>query len=130
MGRKKRPVSPSKGRRVFRPFCYFCEKEYPDETTLVNHQRAVHFKCPFCVKRSHNARGLVSHVEDIHRENITAIPQALSHRRAVDTAVVGMTGVPSDLIISKASGTDLERFILEDKIHLHPVFSGRDLKQD
>jgi hypothetical protein len=27
-------------------FCYYCDKICKDEATLVQHQKAVHFKCP------------------------------------------------------------------------------------
>ena len=127
MGRKKKSVS--KQVDVFRPFCYFCEKEYPDELRLILHQRAVHFKCPYCNRKLENMAGLVSHALDVHAETLIAVPHALETRRDISTAVVGMSCVPPELIAAKAVGTDLEKFIIDQQINLHPVFKDR-LKQN
>ena len=46
MARKKK-----KRKVTVQPFCYYCDREFKDEPTLAQHQRARHFKCPFCRKR-------------------------------------------------------------------------------
>ncbi len=126
MGRKKKPACPNEtDKKIFRPFCFYCDKEYPDEDRLILHQRAVHFKCPFCVRKFDNIAGLVSHALAVHAESLTTIPHALDNRRSISFAIVGMSGVPLELIAAKAVGTDLEKFILDQNIHLHPVFKNK-----
>lgn len=126
MGRKKKRLSEDT-REIFKPLCYYCEKEYPDEEKLVNHQRAVHFKCPTCNKRFDNGRALVTHAAAMHKEVIDQIPHALSDRRSIDPVIQGMRGVPSAFIIQKAAGTDLELFLLENRVKEHPLFgNGND----
>ncbi len=123
MGRKKKPTTAHK---VFKPICYYCEKEYPDEEKLVNHQRATHFRCPQCPKRLDNVRGLAAHLSAIHNQEIDQIPHALSDRKSeIDLLISGLRGVPSAFILRKAAGTDLEDFILENRVNEHPFFRDK-----
>merc|ERR1739838_811678 len=82
MGRKKR------NRLYVAPFCYYCEKECPDEKVLVQHQKARHFKCLECNKKLDTATGLVVHMIQVHKINISKVPH-------------GMEGVPLELIQQK-----------------------------
>lgn len=54
MGRKERAKRESKS---IKPWCYYCEREFDDEKTLVGHQRAKHFKCHICHKRLNTIGG-------------------------------------------------------------------------
>ena len=88
MGKKKR--------KELKPWCWYCDREFDDDKILINHQKAKHFKCDFCNKKLSTAGGLVIHLENVHRETIRAIPNAIDGRESVDVEIFGMEGVPYD----------------------------------
>ncbi|KAJ2791270.1 hypothetical protein H4R20_006888, partial [Coemansia guatemalensis] len=90
MGRKK-SKKPS-----FKPWCWYCEREFEDEKVLVNHQKAKHFKCHICSKRLNTAGGMVVHVAQVHKENIKRVPNAMPGRDNPDIEVFGSLGIPED----------------------------------
>lgn len=57
--KKKKPVEA-------KPWCFYCEREFADETTLVQHQKAKHFKCPVCHRRFTNAPGMNVHMQQVN----------------------------------------------------------------
>ena len=61
MGRKKRK---QKGPIIF---CYYCNKTYDNEKTLIQHQKAKHFKCPKCNRKNMTSLALKRHIKE-HRE--------------------------------------------------------------
>lgn len=64
MGKKKK-------RQTEKVFCYYCDREFDDEKILLQHQKAKHFKCHVCNKKLSTAGGMVIHVLQVHKENVT-----------------------------------------------------------
>eukprot|EP00039_Didymoeca_costata_P019023 m.335938 g.335938 ORF g.335938 m.335938 type:complete len:301 (-) comp17714_c0_seq1:114-1016(-) len=91
MGRKKKKVDNT-------VFCWYCDRDFADEETCVQHQRAKHFKCPWCSKRLYTAPGLKIHAMQVHKEDITEVPNSLPGRESVDIEIFGMSGVPDDAL--------------------------------
>ena len=91
MGRKRK-------RRALKPFCYYCDRLFEDEATLTQHQKARHFKCPFCSKRLPAALSLLTHVQGVHKETLEAVPNANPGRESMAINIYGMSGVPEDAI--------------------------------
>jgi transcription elongation factor Elf1 len=52
-------------------FCFYCDREFLDEKTLLAHQSARHFKCHVCHKKLSTAGGLYIHVSQVHKEEVT-----------------------------------------------------------
>merc|ERR1711904_731749 len=97
-----------------KPFCYYCEREFEDETTLVQHQKAKHFKCEICHKKLTTARSLRTHSVQVHKLDLKTVPHAKPERTGVDPDIIGMAGVPNYILQAKADGKDLD-----DSIRLH-----------
>ncbi|KAJ1996751.1 hypothetical protein GGI04_005661, partial [Coemansia thaxteri] len=93
MGRKK-----SKRMEV-KPWCWYCEREFEDEKVLVQHQKAKHFKCHICSKRLNTARGMFVHVVQVHKENITRVPNAMHGRDSADLEIFGSEGIPHEDVV-------------------------------
>lgn len=53
MGRKKKKVA--------KPWCWYCGREFEDEKILIQHQKAKHFKCNICHKKLYTGPGLAVH---------------------------------------------------------------------
>ncbi|KAJ2779985.1 Protein SUPPRESSOR OF FRI 4, partial [Coemansia interrupta] len=90
MGRKKNKQP------VLKPWCWYCEREFEDEKILLTHQKARHFKCHVCTKRLSTASGMVIHVAQVHKENITSVPNALPGRDSPNIEIFGSQGIPED----------------------------------
>ncbi|KAJ1827164.1 hypothetical protein LPJ56_001809 [Coemansia sp. RSA 2599] len=90
MGRKK------SRKIVFKPWCWYCEREFEDEKVLIQHQKAKHFKCHICAKRLNTANGMVIHVAQVHKENIKHVPNALPGREKPDLEIFGSIGIPEE----------------------------------
>ncbi|ORY93143.1 hypothetical protein BCR43DRAFT_496392 [Syncephalastrum racemosum] len=91
MGKKK-----SKSQKLQRPWCWYCEKDFEDDKVLVTHQRAKHFKCEVCGKRLTTAGGMAVHAQQVHKVEITAVPNALPGRGTLDVEIFGMEGIPPE----------------------------------
>ncbi|KAJ4881252.1 Protein SUPPRESSOR OF FRI 4 [Raphanus sativus] len=91
MGKKKK-------RTAEKVWCYYCEREFEDEKILVQHQKAKHFKCHACHKKLSTASGMVIHVLQVHKENVTKVPNAKDGRDSTDIEVYGMQGIPPDVL--------------------------------
>ncbi|KAJ2559723.1 hypothetical protein GGH95_004913, partial [Coemansia sp. RSA 1836] len=90
MGRKK-------SKRVeVKPWCWYCEREFEDEKVLVQHQKAKHFKCHICSRRLNSAGGMFIHVAQVHKENITRVPNAMAGRDKADIEIFGSDGIPEE----------------------------------
>jgi len=101
MGRKKAGAvaAPQEGRL----FCYFCDRNFDDEGTLIQHQRAKHFRCPDCditaVRgKCESVQGLIVHTLKVHTRTLRRVPNALPDRDNPDLNVYGMDGIPADLL--------------------------------
>ncbi|KAJ9612952.1 hypothetical protein H2200_002893 [Cladophialophora chaetospira] len=80
-----------------RPWCYYCERDFDDLKILINHQKAKHFKCERCGRRLNTAGGLSVHMSQVHKENLTAVDNALPNRAGLDIEIFGMEGIPDDI---------------------------------
>ncbi|RDW93524.1 putative C2H2 finger domain protein [Aspergillus mulundensis] len=98
MGKKRR--SPTLEEVLARPWCYYCERDFDDLKILISHQKAKHFKCERCGRRLNTAGGLSVHMSQVHKEQLTAVDNALSNRSSLDVEIFGMEGVPEDVIQS------------------------------
>lgn len=88
MGRKKK--------KPVKPWCWYCNREFDDDKILVQHQRAKHFKCPFCHKKLYSGPGLTVHCIQVHKETLDKIPEALPNRNSADIDIYGMQGIPEE----------------------------------
>eukprot|EP00771_Trimastix_marina_P003936 gnl/Trimastix_PCT/652.p1 GENE.gnl/Trimastix_PCT/652~~gnl/Trimastix_PCT/652.p1 ORF type:complete len:262 (+),score=62.16 gnl/Trimastix_PCT/652:32-817(+) len=86
MGRRRR--------KPLKPFCWYCDRTFDDEKVLIQHQKAKHFKCQWCNKKMSTAAGLVIHALQVHKENITKVPNANPGHDSVELEIYGMEGVP------------------------------------
>eukprot|EP00951_Prasinocladus_malaysianus_P047451 scaffold650509_cov48-Prasinocladus_malaysianus.AAC.1 len=64
MGRKKKAKREYEEVKIF---CFYCERQFRDEETLLEHQRAKHFRCEVCNKKLSTAKGLATHCNQVHR---------------------------------------------------------------
>lgn len=88
MGRKKK--------KPVKPWCWYCNREFDDDKILIQHQRAKHFKCPFCHKKLYSGPGLTVHCIQVHKETVDKIPEALPNRNSVDIDIYGLQGIPEE----------------------------------
>ncbi len=90
MGRKKRRANSEQARI----FCYYCERNFGTEQTLLSHQKEKHLRCPTCNKRMISVSGLVIHSQQVHNVVVNSVPNAIQGRTSVAVDVVGMNGIP------------------------------------
>ncbi|VEL35106.1 unnamed protein product [Protopolystoma xenopodis] len=73
--------------------------EFDDEKILIQHQKAKHFKCPYCHRKLYTGPGLSIHCNQVHKEKLDKIPNSLPNRASTVIDIYGMAGIPeSDLI--------------------------------
>ncbi|ROW04756.1 hypothetical protein VMCG_04832 [Cytospora schulzeri] len=96
MGKKKRS-HPNIEELIDRPWCYYCERDFEDLKLLISHQKAKHFKCDRCGRRLNTAGGLSVHMNQVHKESLSHVENALPNRQGLDVEVFGMEGVPEDI---------------------------------
>lgn len=96
MGKKRR--GPTLDEVLARPWCYYCERDFDDLKILISHQKAKHFKCERCGRRLNTAGGLSVHMSQVHKEQLSAVDNALPNRSSLDVEIFGMEGVPDDII--------------------------------
>ncbi|KAI1921403.1 hypothetical protein LOZ58_002284 [Ophidiomyces ophidiicola] len=97
MGKKKRG-HPDLEELLGRPWCYYCERDFDDLKILISHQKAKHFKCDRCGRRLNTAGGLSVHMSQVHKEQLSAVDNALPNRSSLDIEIFGMEGVPEDIL--------------------------------
>ncbi|KAB5549498.1 hypothetical protein GE09DRAFT_1126686 [Coniochaeta sp. 2T2.1] len=97
MGKKKRG-HPDVEDLISRPWCYYCERDFEDLKLLISHQKAKHFKCDRCGKRLNTAGGLSVHMNQVHKENLDHVENALPNRQGLDIEIFGMEGIPEDVL--------------------------------
>mmetsp|Transcript_23985 Transcript_23985/g.44505 ORF Transcript_23985/g.44505 Transcript_23985/m.44505 type:complete len:358 (+) Transcript_23985:20-1093(+) len=88
MGRKKKRAE------TVTPWCFYCDKEFHDESQLLQHQKARHFRCSHCRKKFINAPGMAVHMQDMHKAELTKVPNALEGRDSPKFEISGMHGLP------------------------------------
>jgi hypothetical protein len=87
MGRKKKKMS--------KPWCWYCNREFEDEKILIQHQKAKHFKCHICHKKLYTGPGLSIHCMQVHKETIDKVPNSLPNRTNIEIEIYGMEGIPA-----------------------------------
>ncbi|KAK5094556.1 hypothetical protein LTR70_004059 [Exophiala xenobiotica] len=95
---KKKRGHPDVEEILSRPWCYYCERDFDDLKILINHQKAKHFKCDRCGRRLNTAGGLNVHMNQVHKENLNAIENALPNRAGLDVEIFGMEGIPEEIV--------------------------------
>lgn len=117
MGKKKK-------RQTEKVFCYYCDREFDDEKILLQHQKAKHFKCHVCNKKLSTAGGMVIHVLQVHKENVTKVPNAKPEREATDIEIYGMQGIPPDILAAHYGETEEDASSKSAKIVPAPNIVG------
>ncbi|KAI0126751.1 hypothetical protein BJ170DRAFT_596319 [Xylariales sp. AK1849] len=97
MGKKKRG-HPDVEEILARPWCYYCERDFEDLKLLISHQKAKHFKCDRCGRRLNTAGGLSVHMNQVHKESLSSVENALPNRQGLEVEIFGMEGIPEDVI--------------------------------
>ncbi|BDA51677.1 probable BUB3-interacting and GLEBS motif-containing protein ZNF207 at N-terminal half [Coccomyxa sp. Obi] len=80
------------------PWCYYCDRVFSDESTLIQHQKAKHFKCTTCHRKLTSASGLRVHCHQVHRFTLDKVPAAIPGRDSIELEVFGMSGVPEGAV--------------------------------
>ncbi|KAH9838939.1 BUB3-interacting and GLEBS motif-containing protein [Teratosphaeria destructans] len=98
MGKKKR--GPPLDEILQRPWCYYCEKDFDDLNILLNHQKAKHYKCTNCGRRLNTIGGLKVHMNQVHKEEIHEVDNALPNRKEIvpGLEIFAMEGIPDDVM--------------------------------
>jgi hypothetical protein len=97
MGKKKRG-HPNVEDLLARPWCYYCERDFEDLKLLISHQKAKHFKCDKCGRRLNTAGGLSVHMNQVHKESLSHVENALPNRQGLEVEIFGMEGIPEDVV--------------------------------
>ncbi|KAI1851195.1 hypothetical protein JX265_006154 [Neoarthrinium moseri] len=97
MGKKKRK-QPNVEELLSRPWCYYCERDFEDLKLLISHQKAKHFKCDRCGRRLNTAGGLSVHMNQVHKESLSLVENALPNRQGLEVEIFGMEGIPEDVV--------------------------------
>jgi hypothetical protein len=113
MGRKK--SSSVRTKPAFRPFCYYCDRDFDSEKILIQHQKIKHFQCSRCLRKNDTAQGLVGHMVQVHRETLMKVPNSLPDRDDPEVPIHGTSGVPRHVLMAKAKGTQLEDDLLRER---------------
>ncbi|KAF4467692.1 Transcriptional activator acu-15 [Fusarium albosuccineum] len=95
---KKRRGHPDIEEILTRPWCYYCERDFEDLKLLISHQKAKHFKCDRCGRRLNTAGGLSVHMNQVHKENLSQVENALPNRQGLEVEIFGMEGIPQDML--------------------------------
>lgn len=77
-----------------RPWCYYCERDFDDQQVLQTHQREMHFHCEYCSRRLNTASGLSVHTNQVHKQQVTRIRNAIEGRESPDIEVFGVRKKP------------------------------------
>ncbi|OAA69142.1 Zinc finger, C2H2-like protein [Cordyceps fumosorosea ARSEF 2679] len=95
---KKRRGHPDVEELLARPWCYYCERDFEDLKLLISHQKAKHFKCERCGRRLNTAGGLSVHMNQVHKETVNQVENALPNRQGLEVEIFGMEGVPQEVL--------------------------------
>lgn len=98
MAGKKKRGHPDLEEVLARPWCYYCERDFDDLKILISHQKAKHFKCERCGRRLNTAGGLSVHMNQVHKETLASVDNALGNRASLDVEIFGMEGIPEDVV--------------------------------
>ncbi|KAF2817323.1 uncharacterized protein BDZ99DRAFT_505079 [Mytilinidion resinicola] len=95
---KKKRNHPDLQDKLDRPWCYYCERDFDDLKILISHQKAKHFKCERCGRRLNTAGGLAVHLNQVHKETLTSVENALPTRQGLEVEIFGMEGIPEEVV--------------------------------
>ena len=124
---KKKRGHPDLQEKLDRPWCYYCERDFDDLKILISHQKAKHFKCERCGRRLNTAGGMFDsvlrssaafkarqhtshlteltfrvglnvHMNQVHKETLANVENALPNRQGLDIEIFGMEGIPGDVV--------------------------------
>ncbi|KAL1644906.1 hypothetical protein SLS61_008588 [Didymella pomorum] len=112
---KKRKRYPDLNQKLERPWCYYCERDFDDLKILISHQKAKHFKCDRCGRRLNTAGGLSVHMNQVHKENLTHVENAIGGRQGLDIEIFGMEGVPAEILDSHNQQVTQKHFAEEEE---------------
>ncbi|OAA62882.1 c2h2 finger domain containing protein [Niveomyces insectorum RCEF 264] len=100
MGKKRRNY-PKLEELLDRPWCYYCpgERDFEDLKLLISHQKAKHFKCDRCGRRLNTAGGLSVHMNQVHKETLSHVDNAIEGREGLDVEIFGMEGIPEPALL-------------------------------
>ncbi|KAF2151697.1 hypothetical protein K461DRAFT_279186 [Myriangium duriaei CBS 260.36] len=98
MTKNKRKGRPTLQEALERPWCYYCDREFDDMKVLINHQKAKHLKCQMCPRRLDTAGGLGVHMQQVHKETLTRVENALEGREDPNVEIFGMEGIPPHIL--------------------------------
>ncbi|KAF1990309.1 hypothetical protein K402DRAFT_401163 [Aulographum hederae CBS 113979] len=93
----KRKKFPTLQETLERTPCYYCDRDFEDGKVLMEHQRTKHFKCSRCPRKLNTAGGLAVHMQQVHKEDLRSIENAIPSRSGIDLEVYGILGYPDDL---------------------------------
>lgn len=81
------------------PWCYYCDRTFSDGKVLHDHQKAKHFQCSVggCHRRLNTAGGLRVHMQQVHKEELHSVDNALDGRRDPNIEIFGMVGIPENI---------------------------------
>ncbi|CAG9467010.1 unnamed protein product [Pedinophyceae sp. YPF-701] len=105
MVRRRKKSDKEENKEIF--FCYYCDREFPDEQTVILHQKSKHWKCENCQKKVNSASGLRIHCRNVHKMEIRQIPGAKPGKDDVSLEVYGMAGVPLEAINERREAAGL-----------------------
>ncbi|CAI4218520.1 unnamed protein product [Parascedosporium putredinis] len=63
------------------------ERDFEDLKLLISHQKAKHFKCEECGRRLNTAGGLSVHMNQVHKETLSQVENALPNRQGLDVEI-------------------------------------------
>jgi len=118
MGKKKAAASSADAKQ--RWLCYYCNTYSKDESSLIQHQAAKHFTCPFCTRNAFGRNclslaGLMTHVKRSHHKDLKAVPGAIEGRDSTDISVYGMSGVPEEVLDQEWATWEAEQAKVKEK---------------
>jgi len=110
MGRKK-ALTASQAHEPFelKPFCYYCEREFDSDKTLIQHQRTKHFNCAECGLKFDTVTGLRVHMLNAYKKTMKEVPNSIPGRENPDIVVHGMEGLPKGVIEEKTKKAFAEK---------------------
>jgi len=110
MGRKK-ALTASQAHEPFelKPFCYYCEREFDNNKTLIQHQRTKHFNCAECGLKFDTVTGLRVHMLNAYKKTMKEVPNSIPGRENPDIVVHGMEGLPKGVIEEKTKKAFAEK---------------------
>ncbi|KAA0168762.1 hypothetical protein FNF27_07112 [Cafeteria roenbergensis] len=92
MGRKGRGGS---AKAKLPSICFYCMREFQDETTLVAHQQARHFRCVECNRKLRTLSAMRHHLDGVHKVQLKRVPNAKEGHDDPNINCVGMDGAPA-----------------------------------